>query len=84
MALRQVVWTQPAVEDLAKLDKSVARRISMSIERYATSGVGDVKKLQGIDPPALRLRVGDYRIRFRQDADTLYILNIRNRKEAYR
>ncbi len=43
-----------------------------------------VKRLQGIDPPEFRLRVGDYRVRFHQDDDTMRILRVRNRREAYR
>jgi len=29
-------------------------------------------------------RVGDYRVRFHQDNDTMRILRVRNRREAYR
>jgi len=43
-----------------------------------------VKKLQGIDPPEYRLRVGDYRVRFELDGETVRILRVRNRREAYR
>jgi mRNA-degrading endonuclease RelE of RelBE toxin-antitoxin system len=31
-----------------------------------------------------RLRVGDYRVRFHQDGDTMRILRVRHRKDAYR
>jgi len=46
--------------------------------------VGDVKRLQGIDPPEFRLRVGDWRVRFLSDGATLTVLRVRNRREAYR
>jgi ParE toxin of type II toxin-antitoxin system, parDE len=41
-----------------------------------------VNKLQGIDPPEYRLRVGDYRARFKLDGETIRILRVRNRREA--
>jgi mRNA-degrading endonuclease RelE of RelBE toxin-antitoxin system len=40
--------------------------------------------LQGIDPPAFRLRVGDFRVRFQVDGDTLIILRVFDRKGTYR
>ncbi|MGO9231488.1 MAG: type II toxin-antitoxin system RelE family toxin [Bryobacteraceae bacterium] len=43
-----------------------------------------MKRLQAIDPPEYRLRVGDYKVRFHQDDDTVRILRVRNRREAYR
>jgi mRNA-degrading endonuclease RelE of RelBE toxin-antitoxin system len=43
-----------------------------------------VKKLQDIDPPEYRLRVGDYRVRFALEKETMLVLRVRNRREAYR
>ncbi|MGD0499206.1 MAG: type II toxin-antitoxin system RelE/ParE family toxin [Bryobacteraceae bacterium] len=37
-----------------------------------------------LDPPEYRLRVGDYRVRFHQEGETILILRVRNRREAYR
>jgi mRNA interferase RelE/StbE len=82
--VKHVKWNQPAADDLAKLDKSAARRITQAVARLAQSGSGDVKKLQGIDPPVFRLRVGDYRVRFRQDEETIRIVRVLHRREAYR
>ena len=80
----EVEWTETALDDMAGLDKGIARRVKQSVERFAETGAGNVKRLQGIDPPEFRLRVGDYRVRFQQDDDTLRILRVRNRREAYR
>lgn len=43
-----------------------------------------MKRLQGIDPPEFRLRVGDYGVRFHKDGETVTVLRVRNRREAYR
>jgi mRNA-degrading endonuclease RelE of RelBE toxin-antitoxin system len=80
----EVEWTETALDDMAGLDKGIARRVKQSVERFAETGAGNVKRLQGIDPPEFRLRVGDYRVRFHQDDDTMRILRVRNRREAYR
>ena len=66
------------------LDKGIARRVKHAVERFADGGAGNVKRLQAIHPPEFRLRVGDYRVRFNNDGQTVTVLRIRNRREAYR
>jgi hypothetical protein len=47
-------------------------------------GEGDLKKLKG-ESGEIRLRVGDYRVRFTDEpGDTLRIHSVRHRKDAYR
>ena len=82
--MREFEWTEPALEDMAALDKGIARRVKQTVERFADTGAGNVKRLQGIDPPEYRLRVGDYRVRFHLEGETIQVLRIRNRREAYR
>ncbi len=77
----EIEWTEKALEDMAALDKGIARRVKGAVERFAETGAGNVKRLQGIDPPEFRLRVGDWRVRFHQDGETIRVLN---RREAYR
>lgn len=57
------------------LDKGVANRIRQSIVRFANTGAGDVRRLQGVDPTEHRLRVGDYRVRFYLDHAIIRILH---------
>ena len=82
--MREVEWTETALDDMAALDKGIARRVKQAVERFADTGAGNVKRLQGIDPPEYRLRVGDYRVRFHLDDETVQVLRVRNRREAYR
>jgi len=82
--VREIEWTQAALEDMAALDKGIAHRVKQAVERFANTAAGNVKRLQGIDPPEYRLRVGDYRGRFSQQVETICILRVRNRREAYR
>jgi mRNA interferase RelE/StbE len=82
--VREVEWTETALEDMAALDKGIARRVKQAVERFADTGADNVKRLQGIDPPEYRLRVGDYRVRFHMNDETVQVLRVRNRREAYR
>jgi putative component of toxin-antitoxin plasmid stabilization module len=50
------------------MDKPTAMRVLNALHRFAESGAGDLKALQG-DAEELRLRVGDYRIFFVHTAD---------------
>jgi len=46
-------------------------------------GIRPRKKMQDMDNDK-RLRVGDFRVRFTEDANTLSIHSVNNRKDAYR
>ena len=59
-------------------------RIFDGLYRYAVTGVGDVKALQGKHAGKLRLRLGDYRVFFTSAGKVLRILAVKNRGEAYR
>jgi mRNA interferase RelE/StbE len=81
-----VVLTGSAQRDLRRLDPPVAKRILDALARFADTGQGDIQNISAAYPPAWRLRVGDWRVRFRRD-DTqhlLIVLQIRHRGEAYR
>lgn len=80
----EIEWTETALADMAGLDRGIARRVKQSVERFAETGAGNLKRLQAIDPPEFRLRVGDYRVRFHQDDNIMRVLRVRNRREAYR
>lgn len=42
------------------------------------------QRLQNVEPPELRLRVGNYRVRFHDLGDSIMILAVKHRREAYR
>ncbi len=82
---RFVLLTDRAEADLKALDRPTRIRIAAAIQRLTVGAPGDIKKLQGVDPPEYRLRVGDFRIRFSYlDPHTIRINRIQNRKDAYR
>jgi mRNA interferase RelE/StbE len=65
--------------------RPVATRILDALARLADTGQGDVTRLQGV-ADARRLRVGDWRVRFRYDhpTRTLEVLHLLPRGQAYR
>lgn len=81
---KRVVWTNQAKSDLRAIHQTIALRILHTLARYAATGTGDVARLQGIAPPEFRLRAGDYRVRYRDLGDSIEILSVKHRSEAYR
>jgi len=81
---KKIAWTDQATADLRAIDQATALRILQILARYLASGVGDVKRLQDVEPPEFRLRVGDYRVRFHDLGDSILVLAVKHRREAYR
>ena len=80
----EIEWTGTALADMAGLDRPVARRVKLAVERFAQAGAGKIKRLKGTDRPEFRLRVGDYRVRFQRAVGMIRILRVLHRSEAYR
>jgi mRNA interferase RelE/StbE len=68
----EIAWSRPALTDMRRLDRQVAARITATLERYAETGQGDVRQLEGA--PRWRLRVGDWRVIFVPRTETRAVL----------
>ncbi|MGO8732153.1 MAG: type II toxin-antitoxin system RelE family toxin [Terriglobia bacterium] len=79
-----IEWSEGARADVRCLDKPAARRVFDTLLRFARTGEGDIRQLKGRLAGKLRLRSGDYRLIISQSGDTLRILSVRHRREAYR
>ena len=53
----------------------------LKVETYASAGTGDVKRLKG--QAGCRLRVGDYRVIFFEDATTITVVAVGHRRDIY-
>lgn len=80
MAMKAISYTPSASDDLRK-HRAEARKIIAKIARFAETGAGDVKALTG--RPGKRLRVGDFRILFDEDATTITVLAVGPRGNVY-
>lgn len=78
----QILSAKRARKDLRKLDPDVRQRIISGIERFAEHGHGDVKHLTDFTPE-YRLRIGDYRVLFEREGDTITVYRIKHRRDAY-
>jgi mRNA interferase RelE/StbE len=63
----------------------MTRRIGRTVDRFAQTGHGDVRKLEA-GQGRYRLRAGDFRIifRFEDRGLVILVLDVRNRRDAYR
>jgi mRNA interferase RelE/StbE len=81
---KNIAWRDQAKVQLRAIDQPTALRILRALAHFAATGEGDVKRLQDIEPPEFRLRVGDYRLRFHDHDNTLYVTAVKHRRDIYR
>jgi len=79
----QVLWSETAARELAKLDRSVARRILDRIDALREAPKRGLRRLVGV--PYYRLRVGDYRVivDLVEDKLLILVLKVGHRKSIY-
>lgn len=56
----EIIWSESASRQLAKLDRSVAKRIVERVQSLESQPLRSLRRLVGV--PYYRLRVGDYRV----------------------
>ena len=79
----KVVVKSQAEKDLKGIYKPDAIKILKKIVNLENGLTGDIKKLTNFTPE-YRLRVGDYRILFEVENDTINIYRIIHRKDSYK
>lgn len=79
----KVVVKSQAEKDLKGINKPDAIKILKKIVNLENGLTGDIKKLTNFTPE-YRLRVGDYRILFEVENDTINIYRIIHRKDSYK
>jgi len=78
----KIIWDENAYEELNKLEFSIINRMQKKINELSENPYSkDIKRLKGME--AYRLRVGDYRILFEIEKDTILILKVGHRKNIY-
>jgi mRNA-degrading endonuclease RelE of RelBE toxin-antitoxin system len=82
---QRVIFSIEARADLRAIDRETALRLLKALARFLVTDTGNVKQLEGFDPPRYRLRIGNWRVIFRKCGDgVIEIVRVRNRREAYR
>jgi mRNA interferase RelE/StbE len=77
----QIAFTVAATRQWLNLSAGVRRRLDAKLSVYARTGQGDVKRLSG--RPGTRLRVGDWRVIFYVEDDTIIVAAVGHRREIY-
>jgi len=75
--MKTIILSPSAAKDLDTLPKEGRDQVESGLHRYAVSGQGDVKALQGRE--GYRLRIGAYRVIFDQDETTILAIYIGRR-----
>jgi mRNA interferase RelE/StbE len=80
-----ITYSKDALKTLSRMPANTARLIRSKIEQYAAdpgSLANNVKQLKG-GSGELRLRVGDWRVIFREDGIVIAVIRIAPRGGAY-
>ena len=85
----EIVYSKIAIKAITNLDKSIKLRIKSGIEGLLeVPPKGDIKQMQGINPPCFRLRIGKYRVLYeyaiRNNEEILVIKDIGSRGDIYK
>jgi mRNA interferase RelE/StbE len=71
-----------AVKDLRSLPRQIQSKILEKIQLMENDLAGDVKKLTNFTPE-YRLRVGNYRVLFEIENESIVIYRVKSRDKAY-
>ncbi|MEK6926092.1 MAG: type II toxin-antitoxin system RelE/ParE family toxin [Nanoarchaeota archaeon] len=78
----KIEWTKISLENLEGLENQISGRITKKVNELVENPLSkDIKKLKGL--AGYRLRVGDYRVIFDIEKDTIFILKVGHRKNIY-
>jgi len=79
----KIIWSEPAIRQLRKLDRTVARRIFIKVGELADNPHRLVQRL--VSSPYYRLRVGDYRVilDIQQNLLRILVLKVGHRGSIY-
>ena len=79
--MKAVSFTPAATRQWLRLSADVRKRINAKLMSYANDGSGDIRRLKGI--PGCRLRIGDWRIIFVEEARSITVVAVGHRREIY-
>ncbi len=79
--MKAIAFTPAATRQWLKLPADIRKRIDAKLMSYANKGSGDVRRLKGTQ--GCRLRIGDWRVIFIEDARSITVVAVGHRKEIY-
>ena len=79
-----IVLTNRVVKDLGKIEEKIKERIISTLKEYAENPISHAKKLTNPKLGSYRFKIGDFRIIFDIDNNTIVILRLGHRKSIYK
>ena len=79
----RLAFESKVAKDVKRIDKNTLRRVLDKIDLLTDNLAGDIKHLTNYYPE-YRLRVGDYRVLFEVEDDTIVVYRIKHRRDVYR
>ena len=85
MIQKQILLSPRAQKSYASLNKDIQVRIKQALKELAAGSNKDIKKLKGVSDreDLYRLRVGEYRITYHPEPDTIEVIRIDHRGKGY-
>jgi mRNA interferase RelE/StbE len=81
--MAKVVFTRKAAKDLKGLDNQIRRRILEKLQANAVDPLEHSARLTASKLGTYRYRIGDYRVLFDLEDDTVFVLHIGHRRDIY-
>ena len=75
--MKTIAFMPSAAKDLDALSRPDRETVENGLYRYAIHGLGDVKRLKGRE--GFRLRIGQFRVLFDEDAYTILAIYVGRR-----
>ena len=82
--MKPILYLRSASKELMSLDAVQRERVVEKLKQYAANPEAlsnQVKALKGV--AALRLRIGDYRVLFRNEPERIVVLKVGHRRDVY-
>ena len=79
--MKGITFTPAAARQWLKLSGDVRRRIDAKLTQFARTGSADVRRLKG--RAGCRLRVGDWRVIFLEEGNSIVVVAVGHRRDIY-
>ena len=83
--MAKIEWTEAAIKDLGRLDRQVARRILKKLEWFSRHFETVVPEpLSAEFKGVYKLRIGDWRVIYTLESESIVVQAIGHRREIYK
>ena len=82
--MHKIVFTNKSLKDLENIPPETNLRIAQKLKEYSSNPLNYARKLKDSTIGDYRFRIGDYRVVFDLEKDTIVVLRIGHRKDIYK